>query len=57
MKTYIVKIQSEGVYHHQIISDEDDLAILMAVLKKIELGSAKAVNDFNKQKIEKDSSL
>lgn len=37
MKTFVVKIlTSEGLEHHQLIADEDDVTILMEVMKKIE---------------------
>ena len=37
MKTFVVKIlTSEGLEHHQLIADEDDVTILMEVIKKIE---------------------
>jgi len=36
MKSYKINIRGLGINHWQIITDKNDLEILMAVLKKIE---------------------
>lgn len=35
-KTYIVKISADGIDHHQLICEQDDIEILMRVLNKVE---------------------
>lgn len=53
-KTYIVKIEAEGVFHHQVIADEDDLKILEAVIAKLRRSATDAASAQAAQGIEGD---
>lgn len=48
MKTYVIKIQAEGINHEQIITDDEDLQVLLSVLKKIETSATKTIAEIGK---------
>lgn len=43
MKRYVVKIYANGISHEQVVSDLDDLKILLTVLDKIENDATKNI--------------
>jgi len=44
-KMYMVQIMAPGIAHSQVISDQDDMAVLKAVLKKVADNAAKHIEE------------
>lgn len=42
-RAYIVKLIADGIFHHQVVEDMDDLHVLDLVLKKIKADASKSV--------------
>lgn len=42
-RSYIVKLSADGLFHHQVIADRDDLHVLDMVLKKIRSDATRTV--------------
>jgi hypothetical protein len=45
-----VKIECEGILHHQLVEDQGDLDILMVVLKAVESRAVKKVIELEEKK-------